>query len=751
MKMPNRKYWLAGFLIGGGASIAVACGPDFPMQLLDDRAGNLKETPANTFAYEASHLAPKGDGRLKPVQHALYGYNGQADDDELAAELAKDEAEGLTPAQVALLGTMRQLGNGEKAYAAGADLPQDVRLYTAGAVDFHAGAWKAANARFQAVLALADENRHLRAVWAAYMLGRGYGKLGDIAAAAAAFRKTRDLAIEGEPDPMGLAVSSLGEEAKLHLDRAQALAIDGNLPRTAQGLAEYKQEMAAAVGLYAQQTAYESNRGMQSLRIVADMLINDPVQLAAAIADPTTQKLVVAYALARVDDIPVQENQNEIPDGSRQIRPAVTLNPLIAQLMAALRQNGLDNPPYADRLAALAYRTGQYDLAQKLAEGASSALGDWVLAKIAVQKGDLTAAAAFYSRAAKAFPAANEPKPLDAPAVKLLTGEEGVLALARGEYVMALDRLFAVGGTYWGDAAYIAERVLTVDELKTFIDAKAPPAPVPPAAPKKPATDDDSDDNVYGFRFNMDPVTELRDLLARRLVREGRYQESIAYFHRDGQMRGIPDGLPGIVADYAASLKAPKDGWFGTGRARALYHAAELARHSGMEMMGYEGPPDYFGLDGEFDYGLGQDKPGGPLMTGGELQRFAASAAAPDLRYHYRYIAVQEAMQAADLLPPRSQAFAAVLCNASGWIIDRDPALGKQVYDRYVKEGAHVAWASHFARDCPAPDFDAAAKLKWQLPLRNARHSISSHRWPIGIILALVAAGFVLRRRLARA
>jgi hypothetical protein len=46
------------------------------------------------------------------------------------------------------------------------------------------------------------------------------------------------------------------------------------------------------------------------------------------------------------------------------------------------------------------------------------------------------------------------------------------------------------------------------------------------------------------------------------------------------------------------------------------------------------------------------------------------------------------AEKAADLLPYKSQAYAAVLCNATGWVWGRDAQLTKRLYQRYVKYGA---------------------------------------------------------------
>ena len=178
-------------------------------------------------------------------------------------------------------------------------------------------------------------------------------------------------------------------------------------------------------------------------------------------------------------------------------------------------------------------------------------------------------------------------------------------------------------------------------------------------------------------------------------------------------------------------------------------------------MMGYEGPPDYFPTDGGFDGGLGQVELGHEFVTKGERVRFAATVAQPDFRFHYRYVAVGEASRAADLLPPRSQAFAAVLCHATGWMIDtraaayRPGAKGKaasgelvrQLYHRYLKQGPYVPWATHFGHRCPDPDFDSAATFYRTRWLERARHLGGHYRWLIAAALVLGAAGLAVAWR----
>ncbi|HKX08089.1 MAG TPA: hypothetical protein VJN67_07840 [Stellaceae bacterium] len=733
--MSNRKFLIAAITVALGATVAIACGPDFPNQLLDNRAGTLSATPFNTFAYEAAHLAPAPKDDLKAVEFGEYQQT------EAMANFAEAEAADLSDEQSATVKAMRDADSGEDALAKGAAVPAAVRFYTAGAVDFIKVDQEKAAERFRAVLDLPADDQQLRAVWAAFMIGRIEKQAGNADKAAEAFALTRALALKGAPDGLGLAVSSYGEEARLHFDRATALFDDkGALPADADAVATYGRETAAAAALYAEQAARGSGSGVQSLRIIAEQVLDKPERIAATVSDPLVQRLLVAYVLSHDYDVPQQSTQTD-PNAPQ---PAARPNPLLITLVDAIEKNGLDHPTGADRLAALAYETGRYDLAATLANKTASPLACWVKAKLALQKGDLAGAAGFYAEAAGAFPTIDATTSLENASAHLLTGESGMVALARGEYVDALDKLYPVASIYWGDVAHVAERVLTVDELKTFVDAKVPqpPAPAPP-----PSTDSDTSANdsaATAAAAAGNPAAQLRDLLARRLARAGRYEDALAYY----QDPAIRDQTAG----YAKALKASEASKTRIEQARAFFAAALLARQSGMEMTGTEVAPDYFSTGGSFDFGFGQPKLEGAFITDGEHKRFEANAAISDQRFHYRYIAVDEVSRAADLLPPRSQAFAAVLCTATGWMMGT-PGADEQVhnlYARYVQEGPYVPWAATFGHDCPEPNFDDAARTHYW---RDTRNFLSHYRWPVGItgliLIALVATGWFLRRHVS--
>jgi len=99
-----------------------------------------------------------------------------------------------------------------------------------------------------------------------------------------------------------------------------------------------------------------------------------------------------------------------------------------------------------------------------------------------------------------------------------------------------------------------------------------------------------------------------------------------------------------------------------------------------------------------------------PGPTPGQRERAESTKATPDKRFHYRYLAADFAARAADLVPQRSQAYAALLCKATGWLAVRDLPAATEYYRRYVAHGPHVDWAVSFGSHCEMPDFAAAAK-----------------------------------------
>ena len=783
-----KRRWIVATLVAGLAgAVAWACGPMFPNQLLDQRAGTLKATPQNSFAFEAMHLLVATD-KLDSSAPANHGPGGDTD-----GSAAQAKALGLTQAQFDRVTALRQASDGAAAFELGKDLPVDLRAYTAGAVAFAQGKLDQAAASFEQVLALPADQAKLRSVWAAFMLGRIHAAAAKDAAtdnatfqrergaAAKAFQLARARAVDGASVPQGLAVASFGEEARLYLYSHGGQCSWGNLYDDANhcgdGIATA--DLKRAITLYAAQAGHGSDNAVQSLVAISGNVMRNDQRMVELIDSPVPQRMLVAYALARMDE----RSFDDASDAAAK-KP----DPRLLGLVHAIEQRGLDQVAGADRLASLAYQVGRYDLAARLVDKSSGPLAEWVRAKLALQKGDLAAANAAYAAAAKAFPKADDPQAAIEPSnVELLTGERGVLSLARGEYVEALGHLYdaaqAVGGDgnvydedgagngYGNDAAYVAERVLTVDELKAFIDARAPATPIPT---KK------EDQDAY---FRRPLGDNLRWQLARRLMRAGRYDEALSYFPVDGDPRfgtydveGKPHvaGLRAKASAYAKAMHDSAHAWTDIGKAEAFYAAARIARESGMEMLGYEQGPDYNDNGGSYQGGSGQESASlkQAFVTDGERQRYVESVAKPDFRFHYRYIAADKAVAAADLLPPRSQAFAAVLCKATGWMLEVPPDYSDNYqgygepepkgvpervrratafYQRYVKQGPHVEWAENFGRDCEEPDFARARELKRAHQVAAIRHAVRRNLpFEMGGVIVLIgalAAWIVLRKR----
>lgn len=805
-----------------GALAVMACGPFFPLQVLDNRAATLAATPGNSFAFEAAHLLPAQDD-LKALEPPLSGY-----DEPPSVNPDQPDQATLPATQWQALRAMRQATDDAQAYALGAQLPAALRLYTTGAVNLKAARVCAeqsctntpeqlqalAAERFAAVLALPAEQSAPRAVWAAFALGRlhadrmmqaGNDANAERASAVAAFTQARSLALAGAPDPWGMAVGSYGEQARLYLATAEqrcGYTDFMNASECANGVSPAG--LKKAVILYAEQAARGSASAVQSLRILAEWLMRDANKAAAVIDDLTSQKLLVAYSLALMGDI-VNDDPSSATDpfanadasgqpgyaDAAQGYKGVRANPVLQTLVAAITRHGVQQVEGGDRLAALAYRVGEYTLAQQLVEGQSSVLAGWVRAKLALRRGDTVAAAQAYAEAVKGFatvdgkPAGSSDSSVDDEQAQRLKAEQGVLSLSRGDYIQAFEQFYASG--FNEDLRYVAERVLTVDELRAYVDEHLPASATPPT-PQGFANFDA--EQFLAWRANQSelsftPADQIRLLLARRMVREGQVAQALEYLADDGDPRNVEVGYdyrtdkPTInvltrrawAKAYGDALQQARDGWFANARAKAWFTAATLARQHGMEIMGYEQGPDFAEVGGSFTYGTGRypvqgsaetgdaikrdtpqqraeaDLPG-PLVTAEERQRYAASEAQPLRTFHYRYVAAEHAERAAGDLPPRSQAFAAVLCQATRYV-QNDPVRANELYQRYVKQGAAVSFAEDFGRQCVDPDFAAAKRFPYVQAWRTTRHWVHQHLYvPVGMALlaGLALATWRVRR-----
>jgi hypothetical protein len=750
MHFPKLRVGLA--LLAASATLAWACGPEF-YSILQNRKAELVREFTGDFFWAARRLQP---APVKPFPQDA----GEPASDAGDKKPVDPETVGLSAAQAERVRAMRGAADGDAAFALGESLPPAVRAYTAAAVDYQLAkqslskeceiedvpdaqpdpacarparqaladkALARAVPRFAAVLEMKDSEAKLRSVWAAYSLGLSYSLMGGDEALARTdkyYSLTRELAAKGAPDPQFLASDSFGMQALEHLNA-------GKISR--------------AVELYAEQAAHQSTSGMRSLALVSKKLLDSPALLQAHIQSPVVQQTLLAYVLAYGDD-------SYAVDAGLPAAVSARVNGKTSRLQTfthALEVAGIETFANSDKLAAAAYRYGQFDAAQRYVGKASTPLAHWLRGKLALRAGKAKDAAAHFSKAVQASQALGRDKDgLRANERARLMAESATLQLSHGDFVQAFDQMFRVGGRYWLDLAYMAERVLTVQELQAYVDQHVPATAAPSEQELKlRAQDPDADVQWPAAHLSA----QLRDLLARRLMREGQFDAALPYFHTEGAPVFEDAEARSHAKSYAHALRAAERAWTDVGRAKSLYEAAVLARFKGMDILGYELGPDYFVVGGNYE--AGTPKPSrADLADKAELGRYQASAAQPEQRYHYRYVATALAQRAADFLPRQSAAYAQVLDNATAWLIDRDPEAAAKIYRHYVAHGPLLRGDKLFGRDPQEPEFTKAYGVQVRQALRGARLWARHHKplaWGLIVLggVGLAAAAWLLRKR----
>ncbi|HEY4594665.1 MAG TPA: hypothetical protein VIJ61_19760, partial [Thermoanaerobaculia bacterium] len=254
-------------------------------------------------------------------------------------------------------------------------------------------------------------------------------------------------------------------------------------------------------------------------------------------------------------------------------------------------------------------------------------------------------------------------------------GELGAVRLARGEYAAALDALLC--GGYWTDAAYVAERVLTVAELQAYVD-KTWPADL--AARYKPVQPGGWEITFAGLAPPPDErvAYDLRYLLGRRLAQAGRYAEARDYLP-EAQRAPLDALRQALAAGHDEARPAAE-------RAQSLFRAACLTRHQGMDLVGTELEPDWHFSEGNYEANpfastradAKTHRHLGPSKD--ESARVAGSRVEPAKRFHYRYLGADLARSAASLLAGGGDEKARILATAGTWLKARDPQAAQPFY-----------------------------------------------------------------------
>jgi tetratricopeptide (TPR) repeat protein len=436
---------------------------------------------------------------------------------------------------------------------------------------------------------------------AAYLEGLRHLGTNDIAAITD-FRRTRERATTNASDS-ALAAASIGWEARAELNR-------GNLIRAGE--------------LYIEHFATGDSTALMSLRVVAGKcLAADSETMRTAARHPTLNRVVTAALASRGGPFWVA------PSGEQT-----------AAWLAAVETAGAVNLDSADRLAWAAYQSGDFDRAKRWLARAPqpSASAGWLQTKLLLRDGKRDEATATLARTIRLFPESgawpNATKhggetgpssPLDQA-----RGELAALLAAHGARNETLDLLLSAG--YWIDAAHIAERVMTVDELVSY------------ATPSTNAS--------------------LRHLTARRLARLNRYPEARPF---------LPDSIRPKLDELTTAL-AKHD-------ADSLWQAAQIMRTHGLELTGTELDPDWHVHGGLYNWGFDSSN----------QFAHATEEVKPFRRYHYRYRAADLAWEAANRMPDNTDDTARVLYEAGCWLKTLDPKAADRFYKALVRRCGRTA------------------------------------------------------------
>jgi tetratricopeptide (TPR) repeat protein len=592
---------------------------------MDDR--QLGELPSPSLRTLFDRIRPARVGTLVELAPADYRYDPVQRDD--VADVRAAHA--LSGAVASLMPTDPRSGE----FA-------EFGLYIDGREAWERGDPDSARGIWQSLLALPPESRPWRTVSAAFMMGRSYQRT-DPAEAMRWFRHARALAAEGYADGLGLANASLGWEARAELDT-------GGVVR--------------AMALYMEQYVAGDPTAYASLNIAAWKAASRPQgTLGECARDPLARRVLTAWVIAGGDPGPRPDQCP--PYGFR------------AAWCDALAQVSTVEPSEAAMLAWFAALNHRDDLEARWSALASpdSDLLPWLRLRAAVRTGDHGAAMLAVRDVIGAMPANDGKERWTSGGAECgsrrarARGRLGVLLVSAGRFEDALEEFVAAG--QWSDAAYLAERVLTEDEVRCFVDALAdghlPEAQACPGS----------------WRTSCTVAEDLRHLLARRLVRAGRLNEALEY---------MPVALRPYLAEFRGFLATGNDMALpAEARAAALLSAARIARFGGMELMGTEQWPDGQDSDGAMpssDTGwVRARRCDGTLVyaTTDELRRVETSGMVPARRFHYRYDAADLAWQAARLMPDDSTATAAALCEAGRWLMYQDPPAAERFYKSLVR------------------------------------------------------------------
>jgi hypothetical protein len=689
-----------------------------PEALLRDADRSLLWAPVANFPRELDRLAPPGSCEfravpaqwprdeaaqsrkieLQEIQAALYdlwssrrsepGWGSEEANTLAAFKSARDTIDALRA----------KPGTGPSALhlVTPPGFPAEFAEYLQAMADYYSGNLPAARARWEWILSWPEAQRKHRSVWAAYMIGKAWLNTWDGLFAAddpvisaehaiQSFQKTRELAKAGFPDPLGLAASSLSWEASADVDMACiGRPMLGTTRQDAKSIASRRADyLVRAIHLYSQAYAAGEIHAAEALQLLCkDIFDKQPEALAELTRDDKSAAVVTAFVLAWGGKFVTAPKAQQVKQWLDDLKSAMADPQIGPKLVEHLGPDRL-------LLACYLYHLDPGTTAEWRSRSLASPLSDWIWAKVCLAGGPshLDQAATLLARAAAGFSKDETWLDVDgghyengrrnlAPRDRV-NAELGVVELARGHYAAALDLLLRAG--WWEDAAYVAECVLTPEELAGYVDVNWPLlASLPTNAPPSVTAQATKDSECCEF---------IRSMLARRLTRLGRWKQGRPYFNE--RARAILDSYVAAIQQGHNADRSDDD------RADSFRLAASLARDHWLELFEHE-------TDTAKSYALRnvglqylptaivacREHPASESMLGAlpdEVKRTTANAPHDRSDREAAHIAAGHAWSAAELMPDESDETARVLCAAGNWLIADDPKSAGRFYRALIE------------------------------------------------------------------
>lgn len=715
-----------------GAATVIACGPFFPESALELPRGILRP-PLFHFQSELNQTPLPPDVRpVHPPGSPAYTLDLEmAEMEQIVADMPDRDAwlQRYRALRRAMLfagdrseHSMRQEDstaamNWAKAKRdlAGviAPLPEDVRLYLQGAAArldanevVSADPFKPARELWRQVLALSADKRTHRSTWAAWMLFRTspHDEQGRWLA------ETRKLARAGFKDCLHLGIEAtyiLGRASSDYAERSEVTA------------AEWKRAamLRALLG---------HSRAEDRLRHDRHLLTDWSEDFARAV--------VADDFLRRVQMLQLIESMEARGGWEQGFQSSSSDDPL-PRWLEAFEKAGIQDQQEAVLLAWISYNSARFDDARRwLALAPADDVNALALrGKLAAMRGDRREAQVHLTRMAAKLPTPelaarstwerardSEWFPLTtanyaAVRTHKLLGDCAVAQVARNDFAGALQTFLRTD--YWHDTAYVAERLLSAEELLSLSRAgrlqRLEKISVPDASPPPSPLRVGFLEEKYGGWEHLEGMDRFTYLVARRLAREGHIKDACKL---------LPSDLERALVRFDAELRRSKNTRLSSAdRAHSLWTAAQIERRLGMELFGFEAAPDFTMVAGLFElnsFGKWRSAPQWrdswisapqtpeqalifkPVFPATADERWRARHYGPrhEQRFHYRYTAAEHAWRASSLMDRDSDATARVLTIAGGWLKNRDPKAADRFYKALVMQNPSVPLAQEADR-----------------------------------------------------